>query len=156
MTNEADLAYRQSEALTEDPVGLVVVLYDMLLKDLQDAISALSRADVEGRATAIHHSILVLQQLQGTLDMEKGGVVADNLERFYNFTRAKLLEGQIKASSEIFEQQRIFVRSIRDAWKQVRAEQLAESEQAPLPQPLQALAPPPAADVTAAANQWSA
>jgi hypothetical protein len=67
-----------------------------------------------------------------------------------------LLEGQIKASSEIFEQQRIFVRSIRDAWKQVRAEQLAESEQAPLPQPLQALTPPPAADATAAANQWSA
>ena len=127
MTNDANFAYRETDAMTTDPVGLVVVLYDMLLKDLREALAALVASDIERRAAAIRHSMLILQQLQGTLDMDRGGVVAQNLERFYNFTRAKLLEGQIKASSEIFEQQITFVDSIREAWRIVRAEQLADN-----------------------------
>ena len=127
MTNDANFAYRETDALTADPVGLVVILYDLLLKDLREAVLALAAGDVERRATAIRHSLLVLQQLQGTLDMEHGGIVATNLEQFYNFTRAKLLEGQIKASSDIFEQQITFVASIREAWQQVRSDQLTAS-----------------------------
>jgi DNA-binding response OmpR family regulator len=46
-------------------------------------------------------------------------------ERFYNFTRAKLLEGQIRASGEIFEQQITFVASIRDAWQEIRNQELS-------------------------------
>lgn len=153
MTNDANLAYREAEVLTTDPVGLVVLLYDMLLKDLREAVAAIAAANIDRRTAAIRHCLLVLQELQGTLDMEKGGVVATNLENFYNFTRAKLLEGQIKASSEIFEQQTTFVASIRDAWQQVRADQLKQEK---------ALAPDTAIPTVAfetdsiAAAQWSA
>lgn len=154
MTNEANFAYRESEALTTDPIGLVVVLYDMLLKDLHEAIAALAGGDVERRTRAIGHSLLVLQQLQGTLDRDKGGVVAANLDRFYNFTRAKLLEGQIKASSEIFEHQVIFVASIRDAWKQVRAEQQAGSQTVSLPEA--SAIPTLSANTSATPAEWSA
>jgi flagellar secretion chaperone FliS len=135
MTIEANHAYREAEALTTDPVGLVVVLYDMLLTDLHQAVAALAENDIERRAKAIRHSMLVLQQLQSTLDMERGGVVAVNLERFYNFIRAKLLEGQIKASPEILTQQITLVASIRDAWQQVRSDQLAASTTSEDPPP---------------------
>jgi flagellar secretion chaperone FliS len=154
MTNDANFAYRETEVLTTDPVGLVVLLYDMLLKDLRAAIVALAAADIDRRAAAIRHCMLVLQELQGTLDMEEGGVVATNLENFYNFTRAKLLEGQIKGSAEIFEQQITFVSSIRDAWKQVRADQL-QQEKAPATETT--TVPPPVFEAEAlSAAQWSA
>ena len=125
MTNDAEFAYRETEALTTDPVGMVVVLYEMLLKDLRRALSAIAVGDIEARAAAVRHSLLVLQQLQSTLDFQRGGVVAENLDRFYNFSRAKLLEAQIKVSPEIFEQQITFVSGIRDAWEEVRNQQLA-------------------------------
>ena len=120
------LAYRETDAITADPVGLVVVLYDTLLKDIREAVAALAAGDFDRRASAVRHTMLVLQQLQGTLDFENGGVVAQNLERFYNFTRAKLLEAQIKMSAEMFEQQITFVASIREAWQQVRKEHFAQ------------------------------
>ncbi len=122
MTNDADITYRENEVLTADPVGLVVVLYDMLLKDLHEAAVYLSSGDVQKRTDAVRHCLLVLQELQGTLDFQRGGVVAENLDRFYNFIRAKVLEAQIKASGEIFEQQMTLVASIREAWQQVRSE----------------------------------
>ncbi|ABF41938.1 flagellar protein FliS [Candidatus Koribacter versatilis Ellin345] len=154
MTDNPDLAYRENEALATDPLGLVVVLYDMLLKDLHEAVVSVSAGDVEKRSNAVRHCLLVLQELQGTLDFERGGVVAENLDRFYNFIRAKLLEGQIKASSEIFEQQITLVASIREAWQQVRRDQLAtevgSSDTAPI-------IPGPLVDVeTTVAAHWSA
>ena len=155
MTNDANFAYRETEALTTDPVGLVVALYNMLLKDLREAVGALAAADIERRAGAVRHCLLVLQQLQSTLDMERGGIVAANLARFYDFTRAKLLEGQIKASAEIFEQQITFVASIRDAWQQVRREQLETAEASPELETSGSLGPVIESNAIASA-QWSA
>jgi flagellar protein FliS len=155
MTNDVNYAYRESEALTTDPVGLVVALYEMLLKDIREAASALADADIEHRAAAIRHGLLVLQQLQSTLDMERGGGVAHNLERFYNYIRAKLLEGQIKCSSEIFEQQITFVASIRDAWRQVQLEQMDAS--APAVMECKSVAPAPILEAEPSSLvQWSA
>src|SRR3569833_2099180 len=138
VTEDATLAYRESE-LTTDPVGLVVVLYDILLRDLRTAIACLDRSDIEQRTEAVRHAMLVLQQLQGTLDFECGGVVAENLDRYYDFTRAKLLEGQIKQSREIFDQQIALVGSIREAWLQVQRDQQAAATGIP-PGMLQATA----------------
>lgn len=146
MKNEANLAYRETEALITDPVRLVVMLYNMLLKDVSDAVAALAGGDIERRAAAIRHAMLVLQELQSSLNLERGGVVARNLERFYNFIRAKLLEGQIKASAEIFEQQITLVSSIRDAWLQVSTEGATPE---PLPGAMIATEP-------SGASQWSA
>lgn len=154
MNDDISLAYRKTDAITTDPLGLVVLLYDTLLKDIRDAVSALAAQDVERRAAAVRHSMLVLQQLQGTLDMERGAVVAENLERFYNFTRAKLLEAQIKMSAEMFEQQIIFVASIREAWTEVRKAEL-EAQSQPLHSE-SAVPAPLLADPEPAASQWSA
>lgn len=123
LTQDADYAYRASGALSNDPLVLVVTLYDMLLKDVHEALTALRDGEIERRANAMRHSFLVLQQLQTHLDMDRGGIVAANLNRFYDYIRAKLLEAQIKADPKIFEQQRIFIVSIRDAWEQLRNQQ---------------------------------
>ena len=127
MTPDANLTYRHNEVLTADPVGLVVLLYDILLRDLREALAALTANDIEGRAAAVRHSMLVLQQLQTTLDRDRGGIVAQNLDNFYDFTRAKLLEAQIKASPEIFAEQVTFISSIREAWLTVQAAELEQS-----------------------------
>lgn len=153
MENDATLAYRQNEITSSDGLGLVLVLYDMLLRDLRSAVAALAAGDIEARAAAIRHSLLVLQQLQGTLDMERGEIVAQNLDRFYNFIRAKLLEGQIKASASIFEEQITFVSSIREAWEQVRHDQLAAHAS---PQTEFPAIPPPSSEMAGGVAQWTA
>ena len=40
---------------------------------MRRAVSAIQTSDIEQRATAIGHAMLMLQQLQGTLDFENGG-----------------------------------------------------------------------------------
>jgi flagellar protein FliS len=130
-TLEAKLAYRENAVRGATPIELVVVLFDAAIDDMQRAASAIQRGDLEGRATAVRHSMLILQQLQGTLDFEKGGQVARRFEQFYNLVRAKVLESQLRNSQELMQQQIRFMSEVRDCWRQVEKQMQSQSNLTP-------------------------
>ncbi len=130
-TLEAKLAYRENAVRGATPIELVVILFDAAIDDMRKAITAIKSADIEGQATAIRHAMLILQQLQGTLDFEKGGQVAKQFEQFYNLVRAKVLEGQLRNSAEMLQQQIRFMSEVRECW--VQAEKRLQSKPNPGP-----------------------
>ena len=117
--SQTELTYLRAAAQNATSVGLVLILYDLLLHDLELAITAFKDRDIERRTKEIQHSFLVLQQLEGSLDRENGGEAAKDLTRFYSFLRSKILEAQMKASPEILRQQIELVLDVRQAWEQV-------------------------------------
>ena|SRR5437868_14401796 len=120
---EALRAYRESELTDDNPVRLVILLYDQLLRDLQRALDAFEKADVCRRCAEVDHALVVLAQLQGTLDLERGGEVAQNLDRFYDILRNDLLQAIMEGSPEGLKRQWSQVLSIREAWLRVEQEQ---------------------------------
>jgi flagellar biosynthetic protein FliS len=119
--SQTELNYLRAAAQNATSAGLVIILYDLLVNDLEQAIAALADRDIERRTAEIKHSFLVLQQLEGSLDMENGGVAARNLAAFYSALRSKIFEAHLKASPEILKQQIEFVLDVRQAWHQVDA-----------------------------------
>jgi flagellar protein FliS len=128
-TSEAKLAYRENAVRGATPIELVVILFDAAIDDMRRAITAIKSSEIEERATAIRHAMLVLQQLQGTLDFERGGPVAKQFEQFYNLIRAKLLESQLRNSPELIQRQIQVMSEVRDCWIQ------AEKQLHPKPGP---------------------
>jgi hypothetical protein len=57
--------------------------------------AAIGAGDIEARTAALQHSLSVLEQLHGQLEFQKGGEVAQQLDRFYSIIRGKILEAQI-------------------------------------------------------------
>jgi len=113
----AALAYREATSLGASPVGIVVLLYDRLAQDIHAAIAAMRSNEVEPRSLSINHALLILQQLQGRLDFAAGGTAARQLDAFYSHVRAKLLEAQIRQSSELLLAQAIA--KVRESWAEV-------------------------------------
>jgi flagellar protein FliS len=113
---DARRIYQQNAVRGATSIELVVILYDAAIEDIRRALAAMQANDVELRATAVGHALLVLQQLQGTLDFEKGGQPARQFEQFYSLVRAKLLEAQIRDSPELMQQQVTFLSEVRDCW----------------------------------------
>lgn len=115
--------YREIENQGATPLQLVVALYDVILRDIHRMIEAQERKDVEGRVAHVKHCLLAIGQLQGRLDFERGGEVANHLDRFYSSVRGKLLEASIKGSAEGFAAIASMVASVRSAWdKTAKAE----------------------------------
>src|SRR5581483_974172 len=96
-----ELAYVAAAVQNASPAGLVVILFDQLTKDLQGAIAAIQKNDVEERASELKHGFLVLQQLQESLNMEAGGDAAQHFSSFYSSVRASMLQAHLSISAEI-------------------------------------------------------
>ena len=143
--------YRQLAVRSQGPVGLIVLLYDSAIQSFHAALRAMEANQIEKCTAHLNHSLTVIALLQSSLDFEKGGEVARQLERFYNVFRGRVLEASIKSSPEILQDIIAQFRMMRDAWSEVDA---AESRSAtavngPLPETL-------AQPTAAVASHWGA
>jgi flagellar secretion chaperone FliS len=126
MISDAALAYRQVSG--QNPVRLVILLYEQLIDDLRRCVVALQSNEIEKRTVEMGHALLVLGHLQSALDLEKGGDVALNLERFYTLLRSSLLEAQAHASAAPLQEQISHLISLREAWLEVERTSAAASQ----------------------------
>jgi flagellar protein FliS len=122
MKNMVDVrrSYQDSVVQGATPLELVICLYDVAIQDMRRALAAMKAGDVERRTAEVGHALMVLQQLQGTLDFERGGGAARQFEQFYNLVRAKLLEAQMRCSPELLQEQVRYLSEVRDCWAQAR------------------------------------
>lgn len=114
----ATAAYRETEAREGDPVHLVVLLYEQLIRDISSAAEAATRGDVITRTQEIDHAMAIIAHLQATLNMQQGQVASD-LARFYGVLRAGLLNAQLQSSAELLQKQLSNVITVREAWVEV-------------------------------------
>lgn len=117
--SQTERMYLRAAAQNATAVGLVIILYDLLIHDMEQAIAAFADRDIERRSEEIKHSLLVLQQLDGSLDHENGGEAAKHFSAFYSALRSKIFEAQLKSSPEILKKQIELVLDVRQAWQQV-------------------------------------
>jgi len=149
---DAKSSYREAAVRGASPVGLVICLYEQAIADLRGALIALEKNDIEGRTRKINHALVVIGQLQGTLDLQRGGQVATSLDRFYNLIRTGLVEAQLKQSATILRRQISDLVLLYEAWVEVEratSGSLPEASAA-------AQVPPPAAPPETAFADWNA
>jgi flagellar secretion chaperone FliS len=116
---DAKSSYREAAVRGASPVRLVICLYEQAIEDLRRAVIAQEKGDIESRTSGINHALKVIAQLQGSLDMERGGEVAKNLQRFYNVVRTGLIQAQAQQSGRIVEQQISQLAIVHEAWLEV-------------------------------------
>jgi flagellar protein FliS len=145
-------SYRETAVRGASAVGLVICLYEQAIADLRCALVALEKGDIESRTRKINHALVVIGQLQGTLDIEHGGEVARNLDLFYNLIRAGLTEAQIKQSARILQRQVSDLVLLYEAWVEVERSTSASMPETSAPRQT---SPPPAQSETSFAD-WNA
>ena len=85
MTNTGAGLYQAQQILTASPARLVATLYQAVITALRQAIHAIENNDIEGRWRANRRAIDIIDHLLMTLDAERGGEIAANLEQLYMF-----------------------------------------------------------------------
>jgi flagellar protein FliS len=109
-------AYHQLSVESASPIELVVMLYDRAIVDLQEAIAAVGRGDIEVRTKHLKHFCKVINQLECSLDYEHGGKVARDLAKSYQYARAQALAAAVMNSKGILTALAEHFSTLRDAW----------------------------------------
>jgi flagellar protein FliS len=112
-------AYQRTKVETIDPVRLVVMCYDAIVKDLHDAKRYHQERNIEASYDKIRHAQDVITELLVGLDYEKGGDIAVNLGRIYNFVLRQLITVNTKTKPEHYDPLIRLMESLKEAWDQI-------------------------------------
>jgi flagellar protein FliS len=118
-SKNAVATYHQVSAHGGSPVGMIVSLYDTILRDFRRAQAALDAGIVETRVFELNHAVDVIGHLEGVLDHKRGGEAAKRLEGFYRITRGMILAANAEPSRASIDALIELYGPVRQAWQDV-------------------------------------
>ena len=94
-------AYMQNSVYTASKDRLLLMLYDGLVKFIKQGIAGLEEKNYEKANTNLIKAQNIISEFMATLDMQKGGELANKLNLLYDYMRRRLIEANIKKNKEI-------------------------------------------------------
>jgi flagellar protein FliS len=111
--------YRQTDILTADPKRLVMMCYQGAIDNLKTAKRRFEDREYEAKAKAIQKAQDFIDELRHSLDFEKGGEIANNLESLYNYMTRRLLHADVNGEIETFEEVIGMLEELKGAWDEI-------------------------------------
>lgn len=115
--------YQQTNAATAvmdaSPHQLTQLLLKAAMDKLSVAVGAVERNDIQLRVASIAKAIDIVIELKSTLDLEKGGDVAAELDRLYQFVLDQLLDANLQSDTSKLQAAREIIGTIHEAWIQI-------------------------------------
>lgn len=111
----------QAQAIEADPHRLIQMLLEGGLTRLAQARGAMQRDQVAEKGELISKAIGIVGGLRQALDMEKGGEIADNLDRLYEYMTTRLMEANLKNDPAIVEEVSELLREVKTGWDAIAA-----------------------------------
>ena len=109
--------YRQASVETADRGQLIIMIYDHCIKWCGIAKEALEAGQLARKAEACHKVEAGISELMASLDMQKGGDVAKNLWKLYDFYSYHIHEGNRKNIAKNFTEVGEMMGQLREAWQ---------------------------------------
>ena len=92
------------------------------LMQVNAAKGAITRGSFDDKSTHISRAISIVGGLIDGIDLERGGSIAENLTRLYEYINAKLFQASAENSIEILDEVSELMRSVKDAWDAIPEE----------------------------------
>jgi flagellar protein FliS len=122
MQENAARQYQTQQILTASPVKLVFMLYDKAIACLKEAIRAVEAGEIEARCMANARAMEIVAHLRGTLDRQKGGEIAANLDRLYGFILTLLPKIDFNNDAKSAQVAIDLLTPLRDSWQALAAQ----------------------------------
>ena len=111
--------YGPEQVMAADPVTLVAMLYDKAMLSLKAAVQAIHKDEIEVRWKNSHRAREIINHLFMTLDLEKGGEIASNLEALYAYMLQRLLDVDVKNDARAAEEVIELLGPLRASWSEL-------------------------------------
>ncbi|MDD3609138.1 MAG: flagellar export chaperone FliS [Halothiobacillaceae bacterium] len=98
------------------PHRLIQMLMEGAQQRLAQAHGAIERGDPVVKGEQIGRAIAIIGGLQGSLDIERGGELAANLDELYSYMQRRLLEANRDSSIAAIEEVANLLREVKTAW----------------------------------------
>lgn len=98
------------------PHQVVQVMLDAVLARIAEATGHLERGEVAAKGEKISKALAIIEALMLGLDKDRGGDLAQNLERLYDYASRTLLKANLENSAELLKEVTSLLREIKLGW----------------------------------------
>jgi flagellar secretion chaperone FliS len=108
------------------PARLVQIMFEQILAHLATAQGCMARidnnmplSDVITKGKSLGKAIRLIDQLNNTLDMERGQKIAENLRALYVYMLARLTLANVTNDSNILAEVAALILKVKSGWDQI-------------------------------------
>ena len=112
-------AYATTQIQTSSPVQVIVLLYDGTIQAMKLAQEGIRNNNRDDKARFLERALRVVSELAASLNMEKGGKVATELGRIYEFVIHELTQANLLNQPERLDAPIRCLSVIRQAWQEL-------------------------------------
>ena len=111
--------YQEVQITTTDRGRLLLMLYEGAINFLKQSVTGLEEKDIAKFCRYISKGQAIVAELMNTLDFEKGGSIARDLERLYDFMLFYLSEANLYRDTKRVEKVISLIEVIYSAYKEI-------------------------------------
>ncbi len=108
--------YQKVQVMTSDGVRLIIMLYEGIVRFNVGAMEAIENGNIKDRVYFINRSMDIISELNGALNMEDGGEVAENLSKLYDYCVHSLNKANAQNSVEALEGVNRVITEVKAGW----------------------------------------
>ncbi|MEN6438097.1 MAG: flagellar export chaperone FliS [Syntrophobacter sp.] len=112
--------YQKTAVETADPLQLIILCYDTAIRDLNEARQLHEMSRMDDAYVKIRHAQDIITELLVGLDYERGGDIARNLSRLYNFILRQLIGINSRQDTSIYGQLAKILAELQGAWEEIK------------------------------------
>lgn len=120
--SKAAHAYLATQVTTTSQGQLLVMLYDAAIKFLKQAKERIDAKDYAKKGILISRAMDIISELANSLNRDKGGKLADNLDSLYMFCNIRLAKANMKMDTRMIDEVVNILTNIRSAYAQIVAD----------------------------------
>jgi flagellar protein FliS len=106
----------QTRIESASPHRLIQMLLEGALGKIAAAKGHMDRGEIRPKGEQIGSAISILEGLKTSLDMEKGGEIARNLEDLYTYMERRLIEANRVNDTALLDEVSDLLKQIKEAW----------------------------------------
>lgn len=107
---------------TASPHRLILLLLDGALAKLRAARTAMARGNVAAKGSNITWAMSIIDGLRASLNHERGGKIAANLDALYDYTTRTLVSANLHNDETKLSEVEKLLGEIRSGWKGIEAQ----------------------------------
>ncbi len=111
--------YKRTQVTTSDPLRLVMMCYEGAISNLEIARVKFASKEYEAKAKAIQKVQDILSLLMQSLDFEKGGAIANNLNSLYTYMARRITEGDLQKDVQAFDEVTAMLKELESGWEKI-------------------------------------
>src|SRR5262245_47313926 len=119
MYQNRSTAYKDTAVQTSSPTKLVIMLYEGSIRFLRESVTAIENKDLAQKRHTIDRAVAIVQHLHSTLDLDRGGDVAANLNRLYAYITSRILHGSATLETAALEEAIKLLTTLLSAWEEI-------------------------------------